>query len=112
MQLLTLVFSAFSVLLAALALFFSTKRWRVSRIARQIAELEIANSDLASAFDALKSSHRKLAARVGMRDKRERDRLANDGSGNGMPKGMPDPNTDPDAWKRAMRAKIHGDKFG
>lgn len=68
-----------------------SKRWR--------AEIETAVTDLSDAVDSYERSLKKLRARIGMRASREKN-------ANGADPDMPDPVTEPDAWKRAMRLRL------
>ena len=68
---------------------------------KKIAELEIAVTEQTDAIAAYGESLKKLRSRVGMRKVREERSNGSD---------MPDPATDPDGWKRAMRLKLHMDQ--
>lgn len=63
---------------------------------RRLTELETSLTELTDSYEAVRTSLRKLRARITMRENRERP--GNDG--------LPDPRDDPDGYKRAMRLKL------
>lgn len=68
----------------------------------KMAHVEASLSELTDAYDALLSSHKKLRSRIGMRAVR---------AGNEAAKAaLPDPQTDPAGYKKAMRLKLHVNK--
>lgn len=70
---------------------------------RRLAEIESSLTELTDAHHALYESNKKLRARITMRQ----NRAAKNGAGDDLP----DPKTDPDGWKRAMRVRLHQDKL-
>lgn len=71
---------------------------------RQMAEVQTQLTELLDAHQTLYDSHKKLRSRIGMREMREKRRSE---SGDGkVPGDVPDPQTDPEGWKRAMRIKL------
>ena len=72
---------------------------------RQLAELQTGLTELHDAYQALYDSHKKLRSRIGMRELREKRR--SNGTDADAPGDLPDPQKDPDGWKKAMRAKLH-----
>lgn len=70
---------------------------------RRLAEIDAALTELTDAHHALYNSNKKLRARITMRENRAKP--------NGDASDLPDPKTDPDGWKRAMRVKLHADKL-
>ncbi len=69
---------------------------------KKLTALEIEMTEVTDSLEAVQISLKKLRARIGMRKNREQKSLNGDG--------MPDPKTDPDGWKRAMRLKLHQEK--
>ena len=64
----------------------------------KMAYVETSLSELTDAYDALLQSHKKLRSRIGMRAVRESKIKAAEA--------IPDPQTDPAGYKKAMRNKI------
>ena len=64
----------------------------------KLAEIETQLTELTDSYDALLTSHKKLRSRIGMRANR-----AANGSTDGQ---IPDAQTDPAGFKRAMRLKL------
>ena len=75
-----------------------------SGLLAKIARLEASVTDLHDSYEALLDSHKKLRSRIGMRKVREaRGKASAD---------VPDAENDPEAWKAAMRQRLHFSKFG
>ena len=70
---------------------------------KKIAEIETELTEVRDAIDAYGTQLKKLRSREGMRKLRESRKTADD---------EPDPQQDPDAWKRHMRQKLHLKKIG
>ena len=100
---LTFGIPSFSVLFCAICAYLCTKRHRNTKMYRDLTTLSLELNDLAGSVDSLLQSHRRLRSRVGMREKREREKSDSTAAAGGMP----DPHTDPEGWKKAMRKKIH-----
>ena len=86
--------------------------WKIARIRQfvakknarslslsKLADLEATLTELLDGYNALLESHKKLRSRIGMRENRRK-------RANGE---IPDPTTDPDGWKRAMRLQLRRD---
>ena len=65
---------------------------------KKMAEVESSLTELMDSYDSLLTSHKKLRARIGMREHRAPDR---DREGQ-----IPDSQQDPAGYKRAMRLKL------
>lgn len=65
----------------------------------KMAHVEASLTELTDAYDALLTSHKKLRSRIGMRHVRENRENA-----------VPDSQTDPAGYKKAMRLKLHSTK--
>lgn len=71
-----------SILASCLAVACAVVSWRAasecSSATKHLREMRADLADLQSSYDSLLASHRKLASRVGMRSKRERDAAVDD----------------------------------
>lgn len=114
----SVILSAAALLVACVCLFVATRAhsWAAAAIKwtqdynadslslKQLAELESQLTELYDSYHALLASHKKLRSRIGMREVREKRRS---GETNGTaPPAEPDPQKDPEGWKRHMRAKL------
>ena len=66
---------------------------------KKIAELQLEVTDHADLIRQLYDGLKKLRSRAGMRELRERRKLDDND--------LPDPKTDPEGWKKAMRLRLH-----
>lgn len=80
-----------------------TKNNTRSASLKQMTDIQVELTEHADSIQALHTSLHKLRSRIGMR------KLANERA-SASDDGVPDPNTDPDGYKRAMRAKMFGPK--
>ena len=69
-----------------------------------LTDLQAQMTELVDSHESLLASHKTLRSRVGMREAREKGRSQ---AGNSKtPVDLPDPQSDPEGWKRAMRARL------
>lgn len=101
-----LILSSVACLLAALCAFFCFRCVKLSSQTTlkaysrsKLAELETSLTELSDAYSALMESHRKLRARITMRQHRQNGASADS---------VPDWREDPAGYKRAMRQKHLG----
>ena len=66
---------------------------------RRLTDIEVTLTELTDSYDALLESHKKLRSRIGMRKTREDQKTPPNGA-------APNPQTDPDGYKRAMRLEL------
>lgn len=100
MQDLTLVFALISLILSCVACVLASARWRASKVRKELGLLRVAYADLYELYSALQDSHKRLRSRIGMRELREKRKQNPEST-------VPDPNSDPDGWKKYMRTQIH-----
>jgi hypothetical protein len=114
----SVILSAVALLVACVCMFIAARahRWAVAAIKwtheynadslslKQLAELEAQMTDLYDSYSALLASHKKLRSRIGMREVREKRRSENFDAT--VTLAEPDPQKDPEGWKRHMRAKL------
>lgn len=99
------MFPWISVALASLALMVSLFALAISlekRPAPKVARLRVEVADLAEAFERLQKNIRRMQMRLNAERKRDDEpepRQTN---------GLPDPDKDPEGWKKAMRVRLHG----
>lgn len=108
------IFSALAFLISCVALYIARAASEYAGAAfqytkhrsekSQVAAISAQLTELDDAYHALLDSHKKLRSRIGMRELREKRR--NDDDNAPPPGDAPDPQSDPEGWKRHMRAKL------
>lgn len=66
---------------------------------KRLSSIESELTEIVDSVSTLHDSMKKLRSRIGMRNLRSKP--------NGADTDLPDPRTDPDGWKRAMRLRLH-----
>ena len=95
---LSMALAAASLAVALWSSSTSDRKRVLARLRKQEAEVELKLAWVDERLEELFRSHRKLRAKLYQRARR--DEPAPDSE-------LPDPRTDPDGWKRAMRARLH-----
>jgi uncharacterized protein YlxW (UPF0749 family) len=96
-----LFFALFGVVLALKSAKYARDNSKASVTLRNLTSIQTELTDHADSIASLHTSLKKLRSRIGMRELR----------GKGGNSEFPDPNTDPQAWKDAMRERIHREKY-
>lgn len=98
-----LVVALLSVWYAVAAMKYMQQYNKSSVTLRELTKLQTELTEHADSIAHLHESLAKLRSRVGMRKLREKNKDNGDG--------LPDSKTDPEAWKAAMRLRIHNKRF-
>jgi len=89
-----------SVIAVGIAVYTLSRAENSRLIALQatVRDLQVENAGLSDSFESLRTSVKRINSRYAMRDKRQRDKNQPDN-------GLPDPTTEPEAWRNAVQNK-------
>ena len=94
-MLLPLLISAIACLVSCFALALSTRRFARWTVSRRLSALEAAHIDIQTTVEKIYDTEKKLVARLAMREHRKKGLSHLNG-------GIPDPDVDPEGWRRAV----------
>ena len=98
--------STISLIAAAIALWLSRRNIRLPK--RKLDAIETALGDIDYAIESLRSTDKRLNARIGMREARAKLAEQTDEAERQLPLAVDQqPGETPEQWKRRMRAAIH-----
>lgn len=93
-----LLCSAISVAIAAYAC-LKAERPRLIALERAVADYRMSVEALQNSYDSVRETVKRINSRYAMREKRAKDAKSG-------PDGLPDPSTEPDAWRAEMQRRF------